>query len=244
MGKTYLITGGTDGIGRAIVEKLLLLSDVDVIIVNYCHNEKKANEFVESLDESDKDKLILIKSDLSEYNGLEELVSQVKNQVNSIDYLICNVGISEYEKFDNYTYDMWERVIRTNLSIPTFLIKELKATINPGGSILLMGSYCGEVAYSSSVVYSISKSGLVFLSKVLVKELEAKQIRINSIAPGFVETNWQSSRSDESRDRINKKIALHRFGMPVEVADIAVATLKNEYMNGSVVDIHGGYDYF
>lgn len=78
----------------------------------------------------------------------------------------------------------------------------------------------------------------------MVKELEPKQIRVNAIAPGFIETSWHKNRTPESYERINRKIALHRFGEISEVADMAYEVLKNGYMNGSVVDIHGGYDYF
>lgn len=83
-----------------------------------------------------------------------------------------------------------------------------------------------------------------FLTKSLVKELEPKQIRVNAIAPGFIETSWHKNRTPESYERINRKVALHRFGEISEVADMAYEVLKNGYMNGSVVDIHGGYDYF
>ena len=83
-----------------------------------------------------------------------------------------------------------------------------------------------------------------FLTRSLVKEFEPKGITVNAIAPGFIETPWHSARTQESYDRINRKIALHRFGTVEEVADMAYAVLSNGYMNGSVVDIHGGYDYF
>ena len=102
----------------------------------------------------------------------------------------------------------------------------------------------GQVPHSSSLVYSISKAGLSFASKLLVKEFEPLGVRINALAPGFIETRWQDGRSQESRDRINAKIALHRFGSPSEVADAAIFLLENTYMNGSIVTIDGGYNYF
>lgn len=245
MSSVYVITGGTDGIGKGIVKKILQGSaEDDRVIVNYGHNDKKAKDFFESLCDEEKQKVTLIKADLAEYKTMMEFVDKIKITTGTVDYLICNIGISEYAKFDDYTLDMWNRVMNTNLTMPTFLIKEIKDIINPGGSILLMGSYAGKKEYSSSVVYSISKAGILFLAKVLVKELESNQIRINAIAPGFIETSWQNSRSDESRERINRKIAMHRFGEPDEVGDIAYSVLKNGYMNGAIIDIHGGYEYF
>lgn len=245
MSKNYLITGGTDGIGKCIVYKILQESDKeDRVIVNYGHSDIKANELIKSLKPEDQKRVELIKADLSVYEEMEKLVNKVFATVDCLDYLICNVGIGEYAKFDDYTLEKWNRVINTNLTIPVFLIKEVKDKMAVNGSILLIGSYAGKKEYSSSVVYSISKAGVLFLTKVLVKELEPLQIRINALAPGFIETSWQDDRSDESRERINKKIALHRFGLPVEVADMAYSVLQNGYMNGAVVDIHGGYEYF
>ena len=161
-----------------------------------------------------------------------------------VDWLINNVGISTYAKYEDYTFNEWTKIVNTNLSVPVFLVKELRPIMSEGGSILFTGSYAGQQAYSSSLVYGVTKSAIHFLTKSLVKELEPKQIRVNAIAPGFIETSWHKNRTPESYERINRKIALHRFGEISEVADMAYEVLKNGYMNGSVVDIHGGYDYF
>lgn len=113
-----------------------------------------------------------------------------------------------------------------------------------GRSVLLMSSYSGRRPFSASAAYCISKAGLAFAAEALVKELESINVRINAIAPGFTETDWHKDRSSESRDRINRKIACHRLGDPAEIADMCYAVMVNTYMNGSVIDIHGGYDYF
>ena len=134
--------------------------------------------------------------------------------------------------------------MNTNLSVPVFLVKELRPIMSEGGSILFTGSYAGQQAYSSSLVYGVTKSAIHFLTKSLVKELEPKQIRVNAIAPGFVKPAGIRTALRERYERVNRKIALHRFGEISEVADMAYEVLKNGYMNGSVVDIHGGYDYF
>lgn len=244
MGKTYLITGGTSGIGKSIVNEILKqLSSEDKVIVNYGHDDKKANLFYDSLNAKYKKQIFLVKSNLSDYIELKKFVKNIE-MFGEIDYLISNIGISEYAKFDDYTIDMWNRVMDTNLTMPVFLVKELKYKIKKGGSILFMGSYAGKQEYSSSVVYSISKAGIIFLAKVLVKEFHERNVRVNALAPGFIETPWQNGRSNASRERINNKIALHRFGKTSEVAEMAVAILHNGYMNGAIVDIHGGYDFF
>ena len=110
--------------------------------------------------------------------------------------------------------------------------------------ILLCIQHQKQEIVRSRKLWCSTKSAIHFLTKSLVKELEPKQIRVNAIAPGFIETSWHKNRTPESYERINRKIALHRFGEISEVADMAYEVLKNGYMNGSVVDIHGGYDYF
>ena len=245
MSKVTIITGGTSGIGRGIAEKILANSAADdIIYVSFGHNQKQAEEFFYAQSEADQQKLRLIQADMSSYDQMMNFVTQIKKETDHVDWLVNNVGISTYAKYEDYTFEEWSKIVNTNLSVPVFLVKELRPIISEGGSILFTGSYAGQQAYSSSLVYGVTKSAIHFLTKSLVKELEPKQIRVNAIAPGFIETSWHKNRTPESYERINRKIALHRFGEISEVADMAYEILKNGYMNGSIVDIHGGYDYF
>ena len=245
MGKVTVITGGTSGIGRGIAEKILAESAAeDRIFVTYGHNEEKAQAFLESLPREKKSQVILMKADMSSYEDMMAFVAKLKDQADHIDWLVSNAGVSTYAKYEDYTFEEWTRIVNTNLSVPVFMVKELRPMMSEGGSILFTGSYAGQQAYSSSLVYGVTKAAIHFLTKSLVKEFEPKGITVNAIAPGFIETPWHSARTQESYERINKKIALHRFGTVEEVADMAFAVLGNGYMNGSVVDIHGGYDFF
>lgn len=245
MGKVTVITGGTSGIGRGIAEKILAESAAeDRIFVTYGHNEEKAQAFLESLPQEKRSQVILMKADMSSYEDMMVFVSELKDRTDHVDWLVSNAGVSTYVKYEDYTFEEWTRIVNTNLSVPVFMVKELRPMMSEGGSILFTGSYAGQQAYSSSLVYGVTKAAIHFLAKSLVKEFEPKGITVNAIAPGFIETPWHSARTQESYDRINKKIALHRFGTVEEVADMAFAVLGNGYMNGSVVDIHGGYDFF
>ena len=240
MGKITVITGGTSGIGRGIAEKILAESaKEDRIFVTYGHDEKKAAVFRDSLPEEKKSQVILMKADMSSYDEMMAFVEELKKRADHIDWLVSN-----YAKYEDYSFEEWTRIVNTNLSVPVFMVKELRPMMVEGGSVLFTGSYAGQQAYSSSLVYGVTKAAIHFLTKSLVKEFEPKGITVNAIAPGFIETPWHSARTQESYDRINRKIALHRFGTVEEVADMAYAVLSNGYMNGSVVDIHGGYDYF
>lgn len=245
MGKVTVITGGTSGIGRGIAEKILAESAAeDRVFVTYGHNEDKAQAFLENLPLEKRSQVILMKADMSSYEDMMDFVVELKGQADHIDWLVSNAGVSTYAKYEDYTFEEWTRIVNTNLSVPVFMVKELRPMMSEGGSILFTGSYAGQQTYSSSLVYGVTKAAIHFLAKSLVKEFEPKGITVNAIAPGFIETPWHSARTQESYDRINKKIALHRFGTVEEVADMAFAVLGNGYMNGSVVDIHGGYDFF
>lgn len=245
MGKVTVITGGTSGIGRGIAEKILAESAAeDRVFVTYGHNEDKAQAFLENLPLEKRSQVILMKADMSSYEDMMDFVVELKGQADHIDWLVSNAGVSTDAKYEDYTFEEWTRIVNTNLSVPVFMVKELRPMMSEGGSILFTGSYAGQQAYSSSLVYGVTKAAIHFLAKSLVKEFEPKGITVNAIAPGFIETPWHSARTQESYDRINKKIALHRFGTVEEVADMAFAVLGNGYMNGSVVDIHGGYDFF
>lgn len=245
MSRVTVITGGTSGIGRGIVEKILANSEQDdLIFATYAHNAYKANDFWDSLKPEDQEKLIIMKADMSSYDNMMNFVKEVKEKAGHVDWLISNAGISTYDKFQDYTFEEWNNIVNTNLSIPVFMIKEFMPVMTEGGRVLFMGSYAGQQAYSSSLVYGVTKAAIHFLTKSLVKEFEPKGITVNAIAPGFIQTPWHENRTPESYERINRKIALHRFGEIKDVADMAYSILTNNYMNGSIVDIHGGYDYF
>lgn len=245
MSRVSVVTGGTSGIGRGIVEKILEHSSVgDRIFVNYAHNEQRAKDFLEGLKPEDREKVIILRADMSSYDDMMNFVGEIKERAGHVDWLVSNAGIGTYAKFEDYTFEEWSRVVNTNLSVPVFMIKELRPIMTEGGKVLFMGSYAGRQAYSSSLVYGVTKAAVHFLTKSLVKEFEPKGITVNAIAPGFIQTTWHEGRTQESYDRINRKIALHKFGEIRDVAELAYCILTNGYMNGSIVDIHGGYDYF
>ena len=245
MGKVSVVTGGTSGIGRGIVEKILAHSQKDdKVFVTYVNKEQRAKEFLESLPEEYQQRVVLAKVDMSSYEEMIAFTEQIKKEAGKVDWLVSNAGISTYAKFEDYTFEEWTKIVNANLSVPVFMIKELRPLMPEGGKVLFMGSYAGKQAYSSSLVYGVTKAAIHFLTKSLVKEFEPKGITVNAIAPGFIQTAWHENRTQESYDRINKKIALHRFGEVEDVANLAYCILTNGYMNGSIVDIHGGYDYF
>lgn len=234
-----IVTGGTAGIGAAIVGELIQRG-VDDVVALYGHDDEAAKR----LSACYPDRVRTVRADLSTVSGIDILDRFVKSSGEGVDRLVLNTGVPLYRNFSELTMDEWELLLRTNLTIPLFLLQRLMPCLEEGSSVLVMGSRMGEVPHSTAFAYGVSKAGIIFASRQLVKELEPIGARVNAVAPGFIETRWQAGRSAESYERIERKIALHRFGTSEEVARMAVEVMDNEYMNGSVVDIDGGYDYF
>ena len=224
MAKTMIVTSATSGIGKAIAKKLLKESTDknDKLIINY-FDKNQMEEMSNELSDTDKEKVTFIYADMSTYEGMEGFVNDVLKVSDKIE---------------------WDTILRTNLSVPTFMVQKFKPHFNNGGKIIFMGSLCGKLSYSSSLVYSVSKAGVHHLAKCLLKEFDGQNVSINAIAPSFVETPWQKGRSQESYDRINRKINLHRFAQPDEVAKLVYDTMTNDFINGTLLEISGGYEYF
>lgn len=130
---------------------------------------------------------------MSSYEEMMVFVEKLKKQTDHIDWLVSNAGISTYAKYEDYSFEEWTRIVNTNLSVPVFMVKELRSMMVEGGSVLFTGSYAGQQAYSSSLVYGVTKAAIHFLTRSLVKEFEPKGITVNAIAPGFIETPWHSA---------------------------------------------------
>ena len=255
MSKVTIITGGTSGIGRGIAEKILANSGADdILYVSFGHNQKQAEEFLHAQSEADQKKLRLIQADMSSYDQMMNFVTRIKKETDHVDWLVNNVGISTYAKYEDYTFEEWSKIVNTNLSVPVFLVKELRPIIREGGSILFTGSYAGQQAYSSSLVYGVTKSAIHFLTKSLVKELEPKQIRVNAIAPGFFVTkqNRKLLFNDDGTPtpRTGKILAatpMGRFGEASELSGAVLFLLNNDaasFITGVVLPIDGGFSAY
>ena len=254
MSKVTVITGGTSGIGRGIVEKILANSaEDDLIFATYAHNAYKANEFWDNLKPEDQEKLIILKADMSSYDDMMNFVGEVKEKAGHVDWLISNAGISTYDKFQDYTFEEWNNIVNTNLSVPVFMIKEFMPVMTEGGRVLFMGSYAGQQAYSSSLVYGVTKAAIHFLTKSLVKEFEPKGITVNAIAPGFfignqnraVLINPDGSLTERSR-KVIAKTPMRRFG-DISELNGAVQFLCSEaasFITGVTLPIDGGFSSF
>lgn len=236
-----LVTGGTKGIGKAIVLKYL--HQGCYAIITYSSDDETAELFQRELDVNYKDKYEIIKADLSKIEEVKIMCNIIRCKYRKIDYLILNAGATNRNSFSDMTIDEWNYVINVNLTMPFFIVQSLVDCIIKGGSILFIGSVMGIYPHAISIPYAVSKAGVHMLSRQLVKHLAPYKITVNTIAPGFVDTPWQKSKPLEQRIRIENKIALKRFALPEEIAQLCWDISQNAYINGSLLEIDGGYCY-
>lgn len=233
-----LVTGGTKGIGKAIVLKYL--HQGCYAIITYSSDDETAELFQRELDVNYKDKYEIIKADLSKIEEVKIMCNIIRCKYRKIDYLILNAGATNRNSFSDMTIDEWNYVINVNLTMPFFIVQSLVDCIIKGGSILFIGAVMGIYPHAISIPYAVSKAGVHMLSRQLVKHLAPYKITVNTIAPGFVDTPWQKSKPLEQRIRIENKIALKRFALPEEITQLCWDISQNAY---SLLEIDGGYCY-
>ena len=206
--KYALVTGGTKGIGFSVVERLL---DEDYFAyVNYSSDMESAHLARKRL-EKYKDMMSLIQSDLSKRSDTLGMIQKIIGETPGIDCIVINAGTTSYERFGSITEEAWDRVMEVNLNAPFIITQGFSKHINVGGSIVFIGSKMGLVPHGTSLPYSVSKAGMMFMARCLAKEFAKLKVTCNAIAPGFVETTWHRNKEVDHRKRIEEKILLNRF---------------------------------
>lgn len=238
--KRVLVTGSTKGVGRAI--GLELLSQGCEVVFNYSKDETGAQQLRTELEQRGcQDRALVVKADLSKVEGIDQLLRGAGERLDTLDYLILNTGTTWRGSLQDLRPEEWERVLSTNLTVPLFLTQALAPHIRENGCVLFIGAVMGQYPHALSIPYGTSKAAVHYLTRSLVKEFTPQKVRVNCLCPGFVDTPWQTSKPAEIRASIESKIALHRFADPTEVAQMAAAILENTYINGSLVNLDGGY---
>ncbi len=241
MGKYVLITGGTKGIGKAVASCLaqagynLLLtyaSDVDVARMT---SEELHGRFGIEVD--------LLQADSSDKACIDIIHQFLMKKECQLDAVVFNAGMTCRDSFEEMTLEDWERVFFVNVHFPTFLLQRIVNNIRQGGSVVFTGSLMGIHPHSVSLFYGVTKSAVHALVKNLVKHLVPYQIRVNGVAPGFVDTEWQKTKPVEIRRSIESKVSLGRFCAPEELAEVYKMLIENKYMNGEIIVVDGGYSF-
>lgn len=238
--KTAIITGGAKGIGKAIVEKLA--SDGYNIILNYFHSQEQAKEIKKQLG-SRGCNIEIYGADVSRREEAKKLVKFAKDTYETVDILINNAGIDQWKLFCDITDEDWNYVISNNLTSAFYMTQEvLKYMIpNKSGCIINISSIWGMTGASCEVAYSVSKAGMDALTKSLAKELAPSNIRVNSIAPGVIDTDMNKGFNKEEIDEINKQIPLGRMGKPEDIAKCVSWLIEDNYTTGQIISPNGGW---
>lgn len=241
MSKVALITGATRGIGREIA--ITLAKEGYDIALNY----RKENEELESVKkeiEENKVKCFAIQGDVSNFDDCEELVKHVIEKFNKIDVLVNNAGITKDMLLMRMKKEDFEQVIDVNL-VGTFNVTKnvithmLKAR---SGRIINISSVVGISGNAGQTNYSASKAGIIGFTKSLAKEVASRNILVNAVAPGFIETSMTEILKEEVKEEIGKSIPLKRMGTAQDVANVVkfLASEDSSYITGQVIQVDGG----
>ncbi len=235
--KNIILTGATGGIGNSIANTLNLLK---AKIIATGTNEKKLEEL-----KNKYPNIITIKQDISAHNELESFIEKCNNELgDKIDVLINNAGITKDNLSLRMKKEEWDKVIDVNLT-STFLLSKYvikKMLKKKFGKVINITSVVAHTGNIGQVNYSASKGGILSMSKSLSLEYAKKNITINCIAPGFIETDMTQKINQEYREHLKSKIPLDRFGRPQDIADCTafLCSDMSNYITGETIHVNGG----
>ena len=206
-------------------------------------SEESFKEFNEKIISKNLDNYTLIKADVSEVSCVDKIYNAVLEVTSHIDLIVFNAGATDRSSFQEISFDNWLKVQNISVNIPVFILQKFFPILGEKSNIVFTGSLLGDIPHSTSLSYGVSKSAIHALVKNLVKFMAKKEIRVNGVAPGFIDTEWQKTKAPELRKRIENKIALKKFGTPENVRDLVLHIIENDYINGTVLKIDGGYSF-
>ena len=240
MNKIIIVTGASRGIGREIAKELARKGYT--VIANYNKSENQAQELKEEL-EKENIKIDIFKADISRKNEAQELVEYTINKYGKIDVLINNAGISQIKEFTQITDEDWKNMININLNSVFYMTQEVCKNMihNKKGCIINISSIWGLVGASCEVHYSVSKAGIDAMTKSLAKEMGPSNIRVNSIAPGIINTEMNRNLSEEEINNIKEEIPLEKIGKTQDIEKCVEWLIEDEYTTGQVISINGGW---
>ena len=240
MNKIVLITGASRGIGREIAK--ILAKQGEKVIANYNKSEKEAYDLKQEL-EQENIEIDIVKADVSKREEVQKLVKVAIKKYGKIDVLINNAGISEFKLFTEITDDDFKKIIDTNLYSAFIMCQETVPYMihEKNGCIINISSIWGMVGASCEVAYSISKAGMDGMTKSLAKELGPSNIRVNSIAPGIIDTDINNGLTDKEKEDIKEEIPLGKIGKTTEIAKCVKWLIEDEYTTGQIISINGGW---
>ncbi|WP_022851335.1 3-oxoacyl-[acyl-carrier-protein] reductase [Limisalsivibrio acetivorans] len=240
-GKVALVTGGSRGIGRTVALKLASLGAN--VAVNYASSSAKAEEVVKEIEESGG-KALAVKANVADEPSVKEMFASIEKELGTVDILVNNAGITKDGLIMRMKTEDWDAVIDANLKgaflCTRFAVKGMMK--KRYGKIINISSVVGFMGNAGQANYVTSKSGLTGLTKSSALELSARGIRVNAVAPGFIETDMTGGLDEDVKNQMLERIPLKTFGSGEDVAG-AVAFLAgsdSDYITGETIHVNGG----
>lgn len=242
MKSTVLITGASRGIGKAIA--IRFAQKGFSLVINCSKSAEALAELKKDLEENYHVPVLASVGNIGNYNYVQQLFDEIKNEFGGADIVINNAGISHIGLLSDMTPEEWSHLLDVNLSSIFYTSKlAIPYMLSKGqGKIINISSVWGNVGASCEVAYSASKGGMNSFTKALAKELAPSNIQVNAIACGCIDTEMNQCFSEEERQALMNEIPAGRFGTPEEVATL-VDTLveKHNYLTGQIISLDGGW---
>ena len=239
MSKIVIVTGASRGIGRNIAYNLALSGYK--IIANYNNSEDAANALKQELLEQNVE-IDIFKADVSKSDEAKALVDFTINKYGKIDVLINNAGIAEFKLITDITDESFDKMMKTNLYSSFYMAREVTRYMvkEHNGCIINISSIDGISGSSCEVHYSMAKAGMDGLTKALAKELGPSNIRVNSIAPGAIDTDMNKHLTQEEWKELIEDTPLMKKGKPVDITRCVKWLIEDEFTTGQVISPNGG----
>lgn len=238
--KTAIVTGATRGIGKQIA--IDLAKEGYHVVINYSSNEQTALDVKKECDAYEES--IIYKADVSDPKQCEELVRTTIEKFGQIDVLVNNAGITKDNLILRMKEEDYQRVISVNLDGTFYMCKYTSKEMMKKrcGRIINISSIVGEIGNIGQSNYAASKGGIIALTKSLSKELASRNILVNCIAPGFIQTDMTDVLSEEMKNKLLEQIPLKRLGTPKDVSNMVLFLTSDasSYVTGQVLNVCGG----
>ena len=237
--KVALVTGGGKGIGASIAKEMA--REGALVIINYSYSEGAARQVEKEISEVGGQAEI-VRCDVSDFEAVKEMIGDIVKKHGRIDILVNNAGITRDGLSLKMSEEDFESVLKINL---TGAFNMTQAVLKPmtrarSGAIINISSVVGLMGNAGQANYAASKAGLIGLTKSIAREVAARNVRVNAVAPGFIESDMTEVLSDKVKDAMKGQIPMKRFGMPEEIATATQFLAEQEYMTGQVLTIDGG----